>query len=258
MKKIALTSLLAVFAVSGAHAANVIDGNPLYRPGEGHFASVTTLASDTDNTTQALLGEEFAYGITDRLLVSVGATLSQSDWFDTASWNAFSIGADYRFYNGANWKADLYGSYHVLPVWGDHEAFLDKDITDYKWTVGARAGYTTAAWTVAGHIAFDYLNTESFNWDDGDFAAHLIRFGLDGQLVLNSQWNLVAGVEYTADYDNWSENVGLWTGVLGANFNIDETKFVGAYISKEMTHEAAGSWEVQDGFGFGVKFGIDF
>lgn len=37
MKKLALTSLFAVFAVSGAHAANIIDGNPLYRPDQGRF-----------------------------------------------------------------------------------------------------------------------------------------------------------------------------------------------------------------------------
>ncbi len=45
MKKLALTSMLAVFAVSGAHAANVIDNNPLYRPGQDRFYSVTTLGS---------------------------------------------------------------------------------------------------------------------------------------------------------------------------------------------------------------------
>ena len=40
--------------------------------------------------------------------------------------------------------------------------------------------------------------------------------------------------------------------------NIDETKFVGAYITKEMSHVAEGDWEFVDGFGFGVNFGIDF
>ena len=44
MKKLALTSLLAMFAVSGANAANVIDGNPLYMPEQNHFYSVTTAA----------------------------------------------------------------------------------------------------------------------------------------------------------------------------------------------------------------------
>ena len=49
MKKIALTSLLAVFTASGAMAANVIDGNPLYMPGQNHFYSVTNLSSHTES-----------------------------------------------------------------------------------------------------------------------------------------------------------------------------------------------------------------
>ena len=50
MKKIALTSLLAVVAASAAHASiNVIDGNPLYMPMKGHFYSETSLSSDTNN-----------------------------------------------------------------------------------------------------------------------------------------------------------------------------------------------------------------
>ena len=48
MKKLALTSLLAFFAVSGAHAANIIDGNPLYRPGEGRFYSNFAVESHSE------------------------------------------------------------------------------------------------------------------------------------------------------------------------------------------------------------------
>ena len=62
MKKLALTSLLAVFAISGAHAANVIDGNPLYMPEQNHFYSVTTLGSHTEDSVYSA-GEEFGYGI---------------------------------------------------------------------------------------------------------------------------------------------------------------------------------------------------
>ena len=50
MKKIALTSLLAVFAAAGANAANVIDGNPLYKPRAGHFYSVTDLYSHSEDS----------------------------------------------------------------------------------------------------------------------------------------------------------------------------------------------------------------
>ena len=70
MKKIALTSLLAVFAVSGANAANVIDGNPLYMPGQNHFYSVTDLYSHSENADSYVLAEEFGYGILDNLAVT--------------------------------------------------------------------------------------------------------------------------------------------------------------------------------------------
>lgn len=255
MKKIVLTSLLAVFAVSGAHAANIIDGNPLYRPGEGRFYSETSLASHSEKTETWGLAQQLGYGITDRLLVSVGTTLGESNWFDNASWNAFSVGLNYRAVDMGNWKADVFGSYALAPVWGDHMAFLDKDATVYDWTVGVRGGYTTAGWTVAGHVAFDYLNSESFNWNDDGI--HTLRAGLDGQLVLNLDWNLVAGVEYTGFLDDEFEDAGVWSGKFGVNYNIDATKYVGAYVSTDIRH-STGDWEFDDGFGFGFKFGVDF
>ncbi len=262
MKKIALTSLLAVFAVSGANAANVINNNPLYRPGEGRFYSITSVGSHTQSANEFSAKEELGYGITDRLAIAIATSAEQANWFDTASWGDIELGVNYRAIDMGAWKADLFGGYSMNPVWGDHKPFMDKDISEYTWTAGVRAGYATDAWTVAGHIAFDYTNTESFNWDDDAFASHKLRAGLDGQLVLCPKWNAVAGVEYNADLDNWSDNLGYWTGLLGLNYNIDETKFVGAYVTKEMTHvneeDVSGKWEIADGFGFGVKFGIDF
>ena len=62
MKKLALTSLMAVFAVSGAHAANIIDGNPLYRPGEGHFYNNFAVTSHSENIEDWKIAEEFGYG----------------------------------------------------------------------------------------------------------------------------------------------------------------------------------------------------
>ena len=261
MKKIALTSLLAVFVASGANAANVINDNPLYRPEQGRFYSITSLSSHTENTKVAALDEEFGYGLTDHLSVAISASVSESDWFDTASWDEASVMLNYRALDMGNWKGDIYAGYGVLPVWGDHETFLDKDLTDYGWLVGARAGYATDAWTVAGHVNFMYLNTESFNWNDEGI--HTLAAGVDGQLVLNKYWNLVAGAEYTTILDDKIggvkvEHPGSWAAKFGANLNIDETKFVGAYITKEMEHTEAGKWEVVDGFGFGVKVGIDF
>lgn len=258
MKKAVLTSLLAVFAVSGAHAANVINNNPLYRPMKGQAYSVTDLGATSQNTSRVVLGEELGYGLTDNLAAIVTTSASESDWFDNGGWDHIGVGLNYRAVDWGNWKADIFGAYNVMSLgtWGDEDTWFEKDMTDYKWTAGVRAGYATAGWTVAGHVALDYYNSESFNWDDSGL--HMLRFGLDGQLVLNSEWNLIAGVEYNANYDNWSDNVGYWTGKLGANFNFDDDKFLGAYITKTMDHNGAGNWEVDDGFGFGATFGIQF
>ncbi|MDE6478094.1 MAG: hypothetical protein K2L94_02485 [Alphaproteobacteria bacterium] len=255
MKKLALTSLLAVFAVSGAHAANVIDNNPLYRPDAGHFYSVTTVGSHSEATDTWALREEFGYGITDKLMVGVATSAMEKDWFDASAWRDFSVGVNYRALDMGNWKADIFGSYALDPVWGNHTPFLDEDFTTYQWTAGVRGGYVAGDWTLAGHVAFDYLNSESFNW--GDDGIHKLRVGVDGQLVLCPAWNLVAGVEYTGFLDDDFDNAGRWTGQFGVNYNIDATKFVGAYISGEMAHYT-GDWEFEDGFGFGFKFGIDF
>ena len=267
MKKIALTSLIAMFAFAGAHAANVIDGNPLYMPKAGHFYSISDLGSHSEHTESWGLREEFGYGITDKLAVDVATTITDDQSFDKWSWNEMSFDLTFRALNKGNWKLDLIGKYEVDPVWGDHEPFLDEDYTSYTWKAGVRGGYTSARFTVAGHAMFNYENTESFNWNEkaGKEGVHTVDLGLDGQLVLCDRWNLVAGVNYTGRLDDEDhgvpgatiKNAGAWEGMFGANFNIDATKFVGMYVKGTM-HHATGDWKTDDGFGFGAKFGIDF
>ncbi len=266
MKKIALTSLIAMFAVAGAHAANVIDGNPLYMPKAGHFYSVTALESHTKAADAVALGEEFGYGIMDNWSVEVNTSLSQEDWFDKGEWDSLGLKTAFRFIDVSNWKMDLVGSYEVGPVWDGHDGFLKgrflaKEDSIYTWMVGLRGGYTAGDFTIAGHVNMFYLNEESFNWDDKSLGVHFINAGLDAQLVLNSHWNLVAGADYAKMLDHYSETTGEWELTFGANYNIDATKYIGAYITKEVQHEKVtndGDWQFQDGFGLGVKFGIDF
>ena len=118
---------------------------------------------------------------------------------------------------------------------------------------------------------FNYQNTKSFNWneDAGERGIHTVNLGLDGQFVIDNNWNLVAGVEYTGVLDKEYrgipgakiKNEGKWEGTFGVNYNIDTTKFVGAYVSADMNHHggtARDEWEVENGFGFGAKFGVDF
>jgi len=255
MKKIALTSLLATLAVSGAYAANTIDGNPLYMPKKGHFYSVTSLESHSENETLWTLGEEFGYGISDKLAVQISTDASEAHEFDNMAWNEMSLAVAFRALDKGAWKLDLIGAYGVDPVWGDHRPFLEEDDTGYAWTAGVRGGYTTARWTVAGHAYFTYGNSESFNW--GDEGMHVWNLGLDAQFVIDNNWNLVAGANYQGQTDSWAKNAGVWTGEFGVNYNIDTTKFVGAYVNGTMRH-ATGDWETDDGFGFGAKFGIDF
>ena len=265
MKKLALSSLIAVFAVSGAHAANVIDGNPLYMPKANHFYSVTSLESHSENTDAWALGEEFGYGVTDKLAITLNTNVAEDESFDVNSWNAMSFGAAFRALDMGAWKVDALGAYTVDPMWADHSEFLDKGLTRYTWTAGVRGGYATSLFTVAGHVAFDYLNTESFNW--GDDGVHALRLGVDGQYVLCDKLNLVAGVEYRGVLDDVYvgpvkvKNNGTWNGMFGVNYNIDATKFVGAYVKGSLNHHegnAADEWGWNDGFGYGVKFGIDF
>lgn len=268
MKKLVLTSLLAVFAATGANAA--INDNPMYRPDQGRFYSVTELSSNTDTIENWSVSEKFGYGITDRASLYIDTDLYETDSFDHYGWGDFEIGADYRLLDDMNWKVDAYGSYAVGPVWGDrvsiahghavstgNAGFLEEENTMYTWGVGVRAGYVTDMWTVAGHVEFNYLNSESFNWGDELRANHRLIAGLDGFLSLDSNWALMLGAEYTGVLDDEVENAGLWTGKFGVNYNIDEDMFVGAYISGEMDH-SSGDWEIADGMGFGVKFGAQF
>ena len=261
MKKLTLTSLLAFFAISGAHAANVIDGNPLWRPGAGHFYNNFAVESHSEEIEDWKIAEEFGYGITDDLAVFMKTGLSEAEGFDYMSWNEFTVGLNYRMFDVGSWRGDVYGVYSLNPVWGDHVPFLDADVTNYTWTLGARGGYIGTGWTVAGHVDFDYVNSESLNW--GDDGLHKLSIGVDGQLVLCPKWNLIAGVEYTGVLDDEYPNgvkvddAGQWTGKIGANYNLDESKYIGAYIMGEMEH-STGDWEWVDGFGFGVNFGIEF
>ena len=285
MKKIALTSLLAVFAAAGANAANVIDGNPLYMPAKGHFYSETSLSSHSETTKDWTLGEEFGYGITNKLAVSVSADSMEGaeeagddEAFDMYGMGNVALKATFRALDMGAWKVDAYGKYATegATIFGhsdlaDDTVWFDKDAINYRWTAGVRGGYTTPVFTVAGHIAYEYMNTESFNW--GDYGDHVWKLGVDGQYVINNMFNVVAGVEYAglsndevATYTDAKsgvdvENAGRWHGYAGVNYNIDATKYLGAYLTHNMWHhggDAADEWEFTDGFGFGVKFGIDF
>lgn len=271
MKKFALTSLMAVFAVSGAHAANVIDGNPLYMPGQNHFYSVTDLSSHTGEVNKVkqikdwTLAEEFGYGILDNLAVNVRTAFNEEQSFDRYGMGDLGLKVTFRALDLGAWKADLYGEYAMDGnsifdhIKDDKTYWFDKDHNGYTWMAGIRGGYTTSVFTVAGRVEFAYENDESFNWNEE--GAHSWTVALDGQYVINNDWNLVSTIAYKGYSDSSAKNDGHWFGEMGVNYNIDETKFVGAYINGSLNHhdgDAGDDWGWDEGFGFGAKFGIDF
>lgn len=263
MKKIALTSLLAVFAVSGAQAAakNVLDGNPLYMPQKNHFVSETYLESHTNATNEATLGERFGYGITDRAMVAVETSFSELDAFDTASWNEVALDGAYRVIGDGAWKLDLTAGYGVDAMRAYHTDFLDKGETLYTWTAGVRGGYVQKDWTLMGRLNFIYANTESFNWNEDEmWANHIMNVGFSGFWKMSDYWSGVVSADYYKVLDRYSEPdaAGYWDLSAGLNLNLDATKYVGVYVTKEVNHVAKGEWKAADGFGFGAKFGIDF
>lgn len=320
MKKIALTSLLAVFAAAGANAANTMDGNPMYMPAAGHFYSETALSTHTSNVDSFTLAEKFGYGITDRLAVAVNTSASEAYWFhgnpaeDATTgqgrldetypsvgnaWNNLGVDLDWRMINKKSWKVDLRGGFDfgaapfstmymtegmmasVGAVWGDHAAFLDKDNTFYTWRADVRAGYVTEDWTLSAHAGLLYVNTKAFNWgsDDAEFVVageeveggfwmnHVLNVGVAGHWTMSDNWSAYASADYYKIMDHYSEadNRGYWDATLGLNMNLDDTKYVGAYLSKTMYRMQGGFMNVQgvaypalDGFKVGMKFGIDF
>ena len=264
MKKIALTSLLAVFAVSGAQAAaqNVLDGNPLYMPQKNHFVSETSLESHTNSTRDVKLGEHFGYGITDNFMIALDSSLSETNTFKSFAWNDMDLNAAYRVIGEGAWKLDLVGGYAISPMRAYHHNFLDKDLTTYTWTAGVRGGYVHKDWTLMGRANFIYANTESFNWNENDemWQNHTLNIGFSGFWKMSDYWTGVVSADYYKIMDHYGrpDNPGYWDLTAGLNLSIDATKYVGIYVTKEINHVAKGEWEAADGMGFGTKFGIDF
>jgi len=227
---------------------NVINGNPLYRPAEGRFYSVTSLESDTSFKPYAL-NEQFGFGITDRLAVSLSTTGSTSDTFKsgTFGWDNFGLGASFRWLNDTNWKGDVYGTLSANR--GMEKTWWNQDDNFYIWTAGAKFGYATCTWTVNGLFEYDYANTGAFNWNDQ--GQHLYKVGLEGQYAFNEDWNVTASVLYWMP--NFSD-ANFFSGKLGLNYNIDTTKYVGAYVFQTLDNDN----KFADDTGLGLQFGIDF
>ncbi|MDR0803513.1 MAG: hypothetical protein LBO08_00275 [Rickettsiales bacterium] len=281
MKKIILTSLFAAVAVSAANAG-VIDNNPLYRPNGGHFYSVTDLATDTAWEGWGL-GEEFGYGINDKLSVIATTKLSayfpESDLYgnNNYAWDNFGLKLNYRVLDDKNIKADVYGgvAQNYATTGGEtkngkfhYKNFDDLETTSYDWTVGARAGYTTKEFTIAGLVEYTYSKDDiGTDVDSGKWT-----FGLNGQYVIDTNWNITGGASYALTMLGDDNPAKIWANAhvvnayVGANYNIDDYKFVGVYVAQNWGKASTGNssttissdWEIADETIIGAKFGIDF
>ena len=264
MKKIALTSLLAALVASGASAAskNVLDGNPLYMPAKGHFVSETSIGSNSHNDHDWALTEHFGWGITDRFSIGLQSSVTERAFFENFSWNEIALDAAWRVMGEGAWKLDLVGGYEVTPMRAFHASLFDKEETFYFWNAGLRTGYVSKDWTLMAHANFIYANSRSFNWayDDEMNTNHRLNLGFGGHWEFSDDWSAVATADYYKVLDKYfsADNPGVWELAGGLNFNFDATKYLGVYITKELAHVGEGTWEMQNGFGFGAKFGIDF
>lgn len=262
MKKIALTSVLAVLVATGANAAHTLDGNPLYMPASGHFVSETSVESHSRNGHDWTLGERFGWGITDRITVGLKTSVTERSFFENFAWNEVALDAAYRLIDGCAWKLDLIGGYEVTPMRAFHNSLWEKDLTTYFWNLGVRGGYVTGDWTLMAHANFIYANSRSFNWayDDELNTNHRLNLGFGAHWTFSDDWSAVATADYYKVLDSYfdGDNRGEWQLAAGVNFNLDDTKYIGVYVTKDIAHTDGGSWEAQGGIGFGAKFGIDF
>jgi murein DD-endopeptidase MepM/ murein hydrolase activator NlpD len=227
-----------------AKCDNVINGNPLYRPAAGRFYSITTASTDTDFKTWGL-GEEFGYGITDRL--SVFLNLAGSTYkFDDFSFDMYGGGLSFRYLNDTNWKGDVYGKVAQLGVIDsvNNEFFAGA----YQWTAGTKFGYATCGWTVNGLVEYDF--THIVGLGEAFDGLKTYKVGAEGQYVFTADWNVVGSVVYVMpDLSDFN----YYTGKIGVNYNIDTTKYLGFYVFQEL-HDG----DFADNTGLAIQFGIDF
>ena len=242
MKKIALTSLIALGVVASAHAGAIND-NPLYMPTAGTFYSVSAIETDTAFEGMGI-GTAFGYGVTDQLSVEVNTSVALYDDFNEASWANIGLGAAYRALSVDNWRLDVLGALNIM---GDN--WYDKDYNLYTWSAGVRGGYVANDWTLAGSVVYNYTNTEMFNWGDKGFKH--FDLGLAGQYLIDNNWNVVAGLNYILPTESGIDDE-LFAKV-GVNYNFTDDMYLGVYVTRELIVD-----NDDKEWGLGVKFGAQF
>jgi len=256
MKRVLLTSALVMGFVASANA-NVINGNQLYRPLAGQFASDTMLTTVVggDSFKPWMIDTTLTYGITDRLSVTVGTEAWMFDMFDEMGWDMVSVGASFRALDNGNWQGDIFGGMTRVTMTDWYE--MDNGL--YFWELGTRIGYVTNDWTLGGFATLTYGEDRPLRWTSEDNGARAVTLGLFGQYIINSEWNIVGEFAYVArEFDNpsWLRSESLQMK-LGVNYNISNDMFVGFYgmrtieMKENMTNNL-------DQWTLGARLGVQF
>lgn len=249
MKRVFIISGALIFVAGGANAANIINGNPLYSPVQGHFYNVFTPIEMNTKFERFVMADEFGYGITDSLDVMIQTAGSYDSGnhpeFGKWSWNHLQVGVDWSVVNDGEYQADVYG--RAMQVYDTRDGL---ETVAYNWTVGTQFGRVTDDWTVAGIIEIDYLNDDV---DKGNWDALAMTVGVQGQYLLDDNWNVVADLMFDFDLHNDYYDGERLRLKLGVNYNLDSTKYIGMYVSKDLVHSFDSA-----PMAFGVQFGIDF
>ena len=77
--------------------------------------------------------------------------------------------------------------------------------------------------------------------------------GIQGQYIVNDRWNWVSELMFDFDlFDEYYDGERLRFSV-GANYNLDEYKYIGFYAAKDLVHSFKHSPAT-----IGIVFGVDF
>ena len=240
----------AVMFMSGAvYADVVINDNPFYGPQKGVFYNIITPIEFNTKFEQFYLRDEFGYGITDALTVSLSTVgsydSSDRPEFGKWSWNDLMVGLDWSILEQGENQADLYASVKQV-----YDTKHDLETIGYNWTLGARVGRMTKNWTLAGIVELDYIKDDLPHHDKDAWA---MTVGIEGQYVLNQKWSMIASVDFDFDlYDVYYDEMRLVLET-GLNYNFGAMKYLWVYTSKDVTRNFDDAPMV-----FGGRFGVQF
>ncbi len=248
MNKLYMSGIL-MFVSGMACADNIINGNPFYGPAKGRFYNVMTPVEFNTKFEQFYLRDEFGYGISDSLTVSLSTVgsydSSDNPQFGKWAWNNLGVGLDWAILEQGENQADIYAN--VTQVYDTRHSL---ETIEYDWILGARVGRVTSNWTLAGVVEIDYIKDDVSDYDKDAWA---MQVGIQGQYLFNQRWNMTAALDFNFDlYDKYYDETQLMFEI-GLNYNISPTEYIGIYTSKDVVRDFDDAPMV-----FGGRFGIDF